>query len=165
MATKPKKDDKTEKKPAPYGLSNELTHDQALLALAPRLMEDGDLHGQNESVVASVATYFKIDPQYCATKIEQEQSRRIAEADAAKAADDAKAAKEEADRKALEARQAAAAADGKVVVEVPNRFKLTLPSGKVETINPGSQTMPLEWAEHWYAKANGVKIVGQASKK
>lgn len=171
MATKKSEDKKSEgkkadKKEGVLGLSHELTHDQALMAVAPRLLKGGDLHGSEEgSVLAQLCGYYKIDAQYAATKIEQEQSRLIAEEQAKDAVAAAEKATEEAKAKTLEAQRLAAEAEGKVVVNVPKRFQLQTAPGKFELIKPGSQVMPLEWAQHPYSVANGVTIVGSAAAK
>lgn len=45
-----------------------------------------------------------------------------------------------------------------VTAHVPKGFNLTLDSGHTIRINAGTQEMPREHAEHYYAKANGVTI-------
>lgn len=46
----------------------------------------------------------------------------------------------------------------KVIVIVPKAFNLTLPKGVVLQIKAGTQTVDKFIAEHWYSKANGMKI-------
>lgn len=46
-----------------------------------------------------------------------------------------------------------------VPVDVPRGFNLTLDDRRVVPIARGSQRLPRAWAEHWYSKANGVKLV------
>jgi hypothetical protein len=45
-----------------------------------------------------------------------------------------------------------------VTVTVPKAFQLRLTAHEVHMFKPGVQEMPRGIAEHWYAKANGVKI-------
>ena len=47
---------------------------------------------------------------------------------------------------------------GHVVVTVPKDFWLRLSYEEIVHIKAGVQKMPLEQAEHFYAKANGVEI-------
>ncbi len=45
-----------------------------------------------------------------------------------------------------------------VTVTVPKPFKLRQASHEVVEYAAGVQEMPVEHAEHWYSKANGVEI-------
>lgn len=46
----------------------------------------------------------------------------------------------------------------KVIVTVPKRFRLTLDNHTTITIEPGVQKVEQFIANHWFSKANGVKI-------
>lgn len=46
----------------------------------------------------------------------------------------------------------------KVTVVIPKSFNLTLDDRTVVAYKAGTQNIPREHAEHWYAKANGVTI-------
>lgn len=94
---------------------------------------------------------------------EKKEAAKQAAADAAKAAEEAKAAAEDASRKAELAAAAQADAEGLVLVTVPNRYGLFV-GGVRHTIEPGSQKVSREIAEHPYSIANGVKIVGLPTK-
>ena len=45
-----------------------------------------------------------------------------------------------------------------VTVTVPKAFKLRVDNDVVIDYRAGVQEMPVEHAEHWYAKANGVEV-------
>lgn len=47
---------------------------------------------------------------------------------------------------------------GKVTAIIPKNFNLTLDDMTVVNYKAGTRDIPVEHAEHWYAKANGVKI-------
>lgn len=47
---------------------------------------------------------------------------------------------------------------GKVTAIIPKDFQLTLDDMTVVKYQAGTHDIPVEHAEHWYAKANGVKI-------
>lgn len=79
------------------------------------------------------------------------------EAKAASAAAEAAAAT--ALQKQRDALASAAKADGKVFVNVPKNYILTLDNGTKLPIKAGPQSMPEALAKHWYSKANGVEIV------
>lgn len=55
--------------------------------------------------------------------------------------------------------EAAAVASDKVPVEVPQAFGLMLTHNHTEFYKAGAYLMPRAHAEHWYAKAAGVKII------
>lgn len=55
--------------------------------------------------------------------------------------------------------EAAAAGLDKVPVEVPQAFGLMLSHHHTEFYKAGAYLMPRAHAEHWYAKAAGVKII------
>lgn len=46
----------------------------------------------------------------------------------------------------------------KVIVTVPKAFKLRLDSNEVLEFRPGVQKVAKDIANHWYAKANGMKV-------
>lgn len=46
-----------------------------------------------------------------------------------------------------------------VEVEVPKSFNLTLTHSQTVKIAAGARRLPQAWAEHWYSKAHGVKIL------
>jgi len=47
-----------------------------------------------------------------------------------------------------------------VTAIVPKAFHLTLDHHRSVTYEPGTQDMPRDHAEHWFAKAHGVEIYG-----
>lgn len=96
---------------------------------------------------------FQADP----SKVDDAKRLREKAADARKFADEA-----EAEAKALEAAavQAEAEAKGHVLVTVPAPFTLNLSLKERVTYQPGTQTMPMEHADHNYAVAMGVKKIG-----
>ena len=65
----------------------------------------------------------------------------------------------DAAKRAQAAAAARAIADGKVLVLVPSAFNLNH-AGLTFKYGPGSYPMPKEHAEHSYARANGVQILG-----
>ncbi len=85
-------------------------------------------------------------------------------ADAVKAEKIAADASEVAKKARLKADAALADAENMVLVSVPSSFHLSIrrENGRVETfaVKAGSTKLPREQAEHDYAKANGVKILG-----
>lgn len=85
-----------------------------------------------------------------------------AEKAAAKATEEAKAARMKADA-------AVADAENLVLVQVPTSFHLSIrrENGTIEThsIKAGTTKLPREQAEHGYAKANGVKVLGLPSEE
>lgn len=96
------------------------------------------------------------------TAKEDAAKRKAAEEAAAAAAEASKAATaaaDEAKRRAEEAAAAQAAAEGRVLCTVPRRFGIML-AGRQVIVEPGSQSLPREVAEHPYARDHGVKIVG-----
>ena len=56
------------------------------------------------------------------------------------------------------AKQAEEAGEEMVMATVTKAFRLTLDSYREVVYEPGVQEMPRSHAEHWYAKANGVKL-------
>lgn len=54
--------------------------------------------------------------------------------------------------------EAAAASDDNVLVTVPTAFRLALDHHHEIPYQAGTYKMPKEHAEHWWAKANGVKL-------
>lgn len=58
-----------------------------------------------------------------------------------------------------EKQQAASPDDELVAVNVPKGFRLRLDNQIVVPVSAGAQRLPRRIAEHWYAKANGVKLV------
>lgn len=46
----------------------------------------------------------------------------------------------------------------KVIVTVPKRFRLTLDNHTTITMEPGVQKVGRFIADHWFSKANGVKV-------
>lgn len=53
---------------------------------------------------------------------------------------------------------AEAAGEDIVMASVPKGFRLTLDTYREVVYEAGAQQMPRSHAEHWYAKANGVKV-------
>lgn len=136
--------------------------------------------------VADVAKNYELDPG----EVRAEFDRLLAEHEAAEAekpedkgdaarkkkraakleaeAVEAEAFAAEAATKAKEARMVAEAAkadaENRVLVNVPTSFFLNIrrPNGTVDTIQikAGSTSLPREHAEHSYAKAHGVQILG-----
>lgn len=49
-----------------------------------------------------------------------------------------------------------------VTVSVPHAYTLTLDNGGVAHYKPGMQEMPVEHAEHWFSKAQGVTVYVKA---
>ena len=48
--------------------------------------------------------------------------------------------------------------DDMVVVNVPRGFRLSLDDYSQFEFHAGTQTVPREYAEHWYSQAHGVTI-------
>lgn len=95
----------------------------------------------------------------------EETKKAAEEAEARKAAAHQAEAEAEAAIKKLtdeEAQQAEEDAKlGVVVVVVPKKYNLRLDNDRVITYHAGVQDMDRAHAEHWYSKANGVKIHGE----
>lgn len=48
-----------------------------------------------------------------------------------------------------------------VDVHIPKQVTLTLDNHTSVTYQPGTDTIPEEHARHWWARANGVKVIGE----
>lgn len=99
------------------------------------------------------------------TKTEAARKKAFAEADAldkkAKAAaEEAAKAKQVADDLAIAAQVARAKAEDRVLVNSPSKFSFFTEDGKRVHFEIGNQTVPKAAADHRYAKAHGVTILG-----
>ncbi len=45
-----------------------------------------------------------------------------------------------------------------VIVTAPKAFKLRIDNDQIVDVKAGVQRVPAAWANHWYAKANGVTV-------
>lgn len=134
-------------------------------SLLEKLSRDFDKPLEEVTTDFNAGLKVKLDEQAAKAAEEAEKSAKETQdkRDAAKKAEDLQREADEAALKADKAKRNAAAqaalAEGKVVVNVPKRFILTLDNGQKQTFEVGPQTMPRALAEHWYSKANGVKVV------
>lgn len=99
-----------------------------------------------------------------AAKAKEEAAAKKAAADAAKASQMAEAEAQAAAAKAA-AVQEAAAMDDLVDVVVPNPFRLVGQDHRARNYAAGTYPMPRAHAEHWFSKANGVKIYKPVSQE
>jgi len=141
MATKKdKSEDKTSKAKQPEGdepqvnetEKRELT-DAILDDTANRIFRK---EGSLDSTVPQMAAFFKADSGELRKKLEERIEKLTATA--------------EQDKPRLK--------ENEVFAHVPHNFNLRTPAG-LHQYKAGSVVMPKEHAEHWYSKANGVKIV------
>lgn len=110
-----------------------------------------------EAAAEGLAEAYKVSVEEAREAIDKASAPMLASRQAAEAKRKAEDAANDARKKAVAAQQAAAAVDGRVIVQVPKRFKLN--DGKVvHDYSAGTYPMLKEHAEHPYSKANGVKI-------
>lgn len=140
-----------------------------LIPGASTLTLDQMVHRESVSVVAErknvdevadlIAQAYKARPEDVKVKLEAAMEPLLKAEKAVTARKAAAEAAQRAEEEAQKAAVAAAEADGKVFCKIPHKFKLNLGDGKHHLVEAGTHAIPKEWAEHPYAKANGVEIL------